>query len=142
MQPIDFEEVLEKIVESDRRYHRDAYLFLREALDHTQKQTAKARKGDIKHVTGKELLDGIRKYALDQFGPMTLTVFAEWGLQKCDDFGDLVFNMVDHGLLAKTEEDRREDFKGGYEFIDAFRKPFLPIAKLKSLNSIQNSLDN
>jgi len=82
------------------------------------------------HVSGQELLEGIRQHALDEFGPMTMTVFEEWGLAQCDDFGAIVFNMVEHSLLGKTEEDSMEDFKGGYEFFDAFRKPFLPSGKL------------
>ena len=85
----------------------------------------------IRHVTGQELLDGIRAYALEQFGPMVPTVFEEWGLQNCADFGEIVFNMVEIGLLAKTEKDSREDFKSGYDFEDAFRKPFLPGSKLQ-----------
>ncbi|MBI3879683.1 MAG: hypothetical protein HY301_06420 [Verrucomicrobia bacterium] len=135
MQAVNFEEVLEKILVADPRYARDAYLFLREALDHTQKITARQRKAAkepaARHVTGKELLDGIRDYALQQFGPMTRSVLAEWGIRRCEDFGELVFIMVDHRLLGKTEKDTREDFKGGYDFEEAFVKPFRPAPKKK-----------
>ena len=126
MQAACFEEVLELIVARELRYHRDAYRFVREALDHTQKAIAKSRKSEPKHVTGKELLEGIRQYALSQFGPMTLAVFEEWGVRSGEDFGEIVFRMVEFGLLAKTEEDRLDDFRGGYDFEEAFRKPFLP----------------
>lgn len=133
MQAVNFEEVLEKILVTDKRYTRDAYLFLREALDHTQKVNTRKRKDPkepaARHVTGQELLDGIREYALQQFGPMTVTVLAEWGLTRCEDFGEMVFNMVDFRLLGKTETDSRADFKGGYSFEDAFVKPFRPAAK-------------
>ena len=57
---------------------------------------------------------------------MTLTVLHEWGLRSCEDFGEIVFNMVEANLLAKTETDSREDFKAGYDFHEAFRQPFLP----------------
>jgi uncharacterized repeat protein (TIGR04138 family) len=57
---------------------------------------------------------------------MALTVLNEWGIKCCEDFGDIVFNMVEFQLLGKTEQDSREDFKGGYDFEEAFRKPFLP----------------
>ena len=57
---------------------------------------------------------------------MTLTVLEEWGIKCCEDFGEIVFNMVENKLLAKTEQDSREDFRNGYDFHDAFRKPFLP----------------
>lgn len=129
MQEVTFEETLEQILAKDPRYQRDAYLFLREALDYTQKLVGKENGGKVRHVTGQELLDGIRQFALEQFGPMTLTVFEEWGVRKCSDFGEIVFNMLEIGLLAKTEKDARADFEGGYDFEDAFRKPFLPAGK-------------
>ncbi len=62
-------------------------------------------------MSGKELLEGIREYALNEFGPMTLALLREWGIHACEDFGNIVFNLVEHGVLAKTEEDTREDFK-------------------------------
>jgi uncharacterized repeat protein (TIGR04138 family) len=130
MQAVNFEEILDRIVEKDPRYLREAYFFLREALDHTQKMVGKAKKGEIRHVSGQELLSGIREYALSQFGPMTLTVLEEWGIRSCEDFGEMVFNMVSSSLLAKTEQDSRDDFKGGYSFEEAFRKPFLPSQKI------------
>ena len=61
---------------------------------------------------------------------MTITVFEEWGITDCRDFGNIVFNMVEARLLRKTETDSRADFLGGYSFEDAFRKPFLPARKL------------
>src|SRR5262245_13515313 len=127
MQATNFEEAIDQIAAQDRRYHREAYFFLREALDHTQKMIARApKKNEVRHVSGQELLKGIREYALQQFGPMTLTVLEEWGIKGCMDFGEIVFNMVETKLLAKTEQDSREDFRNGYDFHDAFRKPFLP----------------
>ena len=55
----------------------------------------------------------------------------EWGIHTCQDFGEIVFDMVEIGLLAKTDNDSRTDFAAGYDFFDAFRKPFLPSDKLK-----------
>lgn len=124
MQSVHFDEVIEKIVAQDARYHRDAYTFLREALEFTQKVICK--KGEVRHVSGAELLDGMRDYALTQFGPMTLTVLEEWGIRSTEDFGEMVFNMVEHNLLAKTDTDTRADFKDGYDFNEVFKKPFLP----------------
>lgn len=126
MQAVNFDEILEQIVKKDPRYQSDAYFFLREALDHTQKIIGKAKKNEIRHVSGQELLAGIRDYGLQQFGPMTITVFEAWGIHCCEDFGEMVFNMLANNLLAKTEKDSREDFKGGFDFQEAFRKPFLP----------------
>ena len=132
MQEVTLEEAVEQILLKDSRYHRDAYSFVREALDHTQKLIGKegaSKTGKIRHVTGQELLDGIREFALQQFGPMSATVFESWGITRCEDFGNIVFNMVETRLLAKTEKDSRDDFQGGYSFEDAFRKPFLPQRK-------------
>jgi len=130
----NIDEILDQIVAKDRRYQRDAYMFLREALDYTQKTVVKppretregSKEEEVRHVSGQELLQGIRALAIDQFGPMVLSVFAEWGITRCEDFGELVFNMVDNRLLAKTKDDSREDFKGGYDFEETFRQPFLP----------------
>jgi len=132
MQEVNFDEALDKILAQDDRFARDAYLFIREALDFTQKVIGKENHGKVRHVTGTELLDGLRRYALDQYGPMTVTVFEEWGVHRAKDFGDIVFNMVEIGLLAKTEKDSREDFQNGYDFSDAFRKPFWPLARLEA----------
>jgi uncharacterized repeat protein (TIGR04138 family) len=247
MQEVNFEDALEIITLKDPRYPREAYSFVREALDHTQRLLAKTKQGGIRHVSGQELLAGIKDYALTQFGPMAMMVLQEWGIQGCQDFGELVFNMVEtggcpmllrddlldvpallhrltaqadplsaflwqsfteptrkrlleesattthgelltqelnhlilsdplyeeqrfsavplspeiktlvalplegvplaqlnrmllqsaypgqiarsHGLLAKTKDDRRADFEDGYDFFDAFRKPFLPPSK-------------
>ena len=132
MQEVNFDEALDQILAKDERFHRDAYLFMREALDFTQKLIGTKNQGKVRHVSGQELLDGLRQYALAQFGPMTVTVFEEWGIRNCKDFGEIVFNMVEIGLLAKTEKDTRDDFQNGYDFTDAFRKPFWPENKLKS----------
>lgn len=132
MQEVNFDEIVEQILTNDNRFHSDAYSFMREALDFTQKQVGIKNQGKVRHVNGQELLDGLRQYALQQFGPMTATVFEEWGIHQCKDFGDIVFNMVEFGLLAKTDKDSREDFRNGYEFTEAFRKPFWPASRLEA----------
>jgi uncharacterized repeat protein (TIGR04138 family) len=129
MHEVSFEEALVKIRAKDPRYHRDAYLFVREALDYTQKTIGKDPRGRIRHVTGQELLAGIREFALQQFGPMSKTVLEEWGVHSSQDFGEIVFNMVEVEWLAKTDKDSRADFAHGYDFDEAFRQPFLPKSK-------------
>ena len=130
MQEINFDEKVEMILAKDSRYARDAYVFVRESLDFTQKNIGKENKGNVRHITGQELLDGIRQFALNQFGPMVVTVLEEWGVRNCRDFGEIVFNIVEIELLAKTENDNRDDFNNGYDFTDAFRKPFWPPSRL------------
>ena len=132
MQEINFDEKVEMILAKDARYSRDAYLFVRESIDHTQKQVIKENRGTKRHITGQELLEGIRQLALNQFGPMAVTVLEEWGVHNSRDFGEIVFNMVEIELLAKTEKDNRDDFNNGYDFTDAFRKPFWPPSKLNT----------
>jgi uncharacterized repeat protein (TIGR04138 family) len=129
MQKIGFTEALDSIVASDPRYQRDAYVFLRNALDFTTKHQKKIKGATVRHVSGPELLDGVRQYALKEFGPMVMTVFDNWGVHSCGDIGNMVFNLIDAGIFGKTEEDSIEDFKNVYDFKEAFVKPFAP-AKL------------
>lgn len=128
MQSPSFTEAIEQIVQRDPRFDHAAYVFVREGLDFTVKLLKKNRHGppEQRHVSGQELLEGLRRFALDQFGPMAKTVLEHWGIRQCADFGEIVFNMVENGVLGKTEQDSRRDFAGGYSFDDAFVKPYLP----------------
>jgi uncharacterized repeat protein (TIGR04138 family) len=119
-------DTVREICEHDTRYDPQAYFFVREALDFTVKKLKKPSRGAGRHVSGQELLGGIKKYALREFGPMSNTVLNTWGIGKTEDFGEIVFNLVAAGELGKTEEDSRADFSGGYDFYEAFVKPFLP----------------
>lgn len=135
MQKLSFQETLDQIVAEDHRYDREAYVFVREALDHTIKTLKKDRtRSEARHVSGQELLEGIRQHALKEYGPMTVTVLAAWGVKNCSNFGDIVFNLVEKGILGKTDQDRREDFQTGYDFQEAFVEPFRPAlpARLKT----------
>ena len=127
MQKIGFAEALDSIVASDPRYQREAYIFLRDALDFTTKQQKKIKGATVRHVAGPELLEGVRQYALKEFGPMVITVFDNWGIHCCEDIGKMVFNLIGAGIFGKTEEDSMEDFKNVYDFEEAFVKPFAPV---------------
>ena len=124
MKPSKLDEVLDQILEEDSRYAREAYGFLAEALESTMHFMKKPASGPERHVSGQELLDGIRQFALRQYGPMSKELLAYWGVRRCEDFGEIVFHLVDKGVLGKTEKDSRDDFKGGYDFDEAFAKPF------------------
>ncbi|MFN2476168.1 MAG: Minf_1886 family protein [Chthoniobacterales bacterium] len=126
MQKIGFAEALDSIVATDARYSRDAYVFLRDALDYTTKQQKKIKGAVVRHVAGPELLEGVRQYALKEFGPMVVTVFSYWGIKECEDIGHMVFNLISAGIFGKTEQDSIEDFKSVYDFNEAFVKPFEP----------------
>jgi uncharacterized repeat protein (TIGR04138 family) len=130
MQKIGFAEALDSIVASDPRYQRDAYVFLRDALDFTTKQQKKVKGATVRHVTGPELLGGVRQYALKEFGPLVMTVFDSWGIHSCEDVGNMVFNLIGAGIFGKTEEDSIEDFKNVFDFDEAFVKPFAPAREI------------
>jgi len=127
MQKIGFAEALDSIVATDPRYHRDAYIFLRDALDFTTKQQKKAKGTTVRHVSGPELLEGVRHYALKEFGPMVMTVFDSWGIRATEDVGHMVFNLIGAGIFGKTDEDSINDFKNVFDFEEAFVKPFAPV---------------
>lgn len=131
MQKLDFAEAVDLIVARDSRYDREAYSFLRDALDFTVKLRKKSREGTGNgHVSGQQLLEGIRHYALKQFGPMVVTVFNYWGVHRCEDFGEMVYNLIRTGVFGKTDTDSLEDFKGGYTFEAAFVTPYQPLTTM------------
>ena len=113
------ENPLAQIIAQDPRYKPEAYVFVHDALAHTW-----ARLDQRRHVTGRELLEGIRDLALKHYGPMAKAVLNSWGVKTTDDFGAIVFNMVNAGLLSKTEEDHVEDFRDVYDFDDAFVRSY------------------
>ena len=126
MQKIGFTEALDSILVADPRYQGDAYIFLRDALDYTTNQQKKIKGATVRHVAGPELLEGVRQYALKEFGPMALSVFSFWGIHRCEDIGHMVFNLIGAGIFGKTDEDSMEDFKEVYDFHEAFVTPFEP----------------
>jgi len=126
MQEVELMETIAAIRARDPRYETEAYLFLREALDYTVKFYKKPASGAGRHVTAGELLEGFRLLALEEFGPMALTVLQTWGLQTTQDIGAIVFNLVEAGKLGKTEQDAPQDFSSGYDFAEAFAQPFQP----------------
>jgi uncharacterized repeat protein (TIGR04138 family) len=114
--PRDLEkDIRGRILKKDPRYAIEAYRFIYEALDHTIRKF-----GERRHVSGRELIDGIRDLSLELFGPLGKTVFLTWGIRRTEDFGEIVFNLVDAGLMSKNESDTREDFKDGFDFDEVF----------------------
>jgi uncharacterized repeat protein (TIGR04138 family) len=129
MQKIGFAEALDVIVAEDSRYDREAYIFLRDALDFTMKQLKKSKEDVSRHVSPQQLLEGVRLYALKEFGPMVLTVFTYWGIRNCGDIGEMVFNLIRLGIFGKTEADTIEQFQNAFDFEEAFVIPFRPVKK-------------
>ncbi len=98
-------QTIERIVDDDPRYRVEAYLFVLDALNYT------LRKGGAEgHVTAAELMTGIRTYALEQYGALAKSVLNHWGIRRANEFGDIVFNLIDAEVLGKRPDDKREDF--------------------------------
>ena len=113
----------------DPRYTYEAYEFVFAALTHTQKLLGRLPgKNDAAdaqyHVTGRELVAGIRDLALREFGFMARIVFRMWGIRSTADFGEIVFNLIDANLLSKTESDSRDDFRALFDLDEALREGF------------------
>ncbi len=131
---------LVELVRQDRRYKLEAYVFVFEALQYAQEVLGMGAESPSepvegaaqsdeetrlqRHVTGQELCEAIRRYALEQFGLMAKTVLNGWGVYSTSDFGEIVFNLIRIGRMRKTPEDRREDFDDLFDFDTAFRKEF------------------
>jgi len=103
-----------------RRYAEAAYFFVLEALDYTIFQQRTHERESGKHISCRDLLEGIRKYALDEFGPLAPYAFHSWGVWRTEDFGELVFQMCDGGLLKARETDTPAAFADGFDFEQAF----------------------
>ena len=125
MQKLDFAEAVEVLTDADPRYHADAYFFLRDGLDHAVK-TRKRQLGQSGHVTGQQMCEALRQLAVKAFGPMVPMVFEYWGIRKTDDFGEMVWNLIELEVFGRTENDSREDFKNVFSFREAFVEPYLP----------------
>ena len=116
---------LAEVVRGDPRYAYEAYEFIDRALQHTQKMLGRQRTPDIGpgdprlHVSGRELLEGARALALAEFGLLARTVFTQWGIHRTDDFGCIVFNLIEAGLMSRSNDDTLDDFRGVYDFAQA-----------------------
>jgi len=121
------QERFQALLRSDRRFRPEAYNFVFEALDHTVQTKYSDEDGKTeaqdsdestalvsRHVTGPDLLEGVRQLAIDHFGCLAHTVMERWGITESIDFGEIVFNLVEYGLMGSQESDSKEDFRDGY----------------------------
>ncbi|MBF0387704.1 MAG: hypothetical protein HQL20_07595 [Candidatus Omnitrophica bacterium] len=114
-----FYDKVEQVCEQDPRYKAGAYEFVMEALNYSQRRFKKER-----HVTGDQLLSGIKELTVKKFGPLALNVLHHWGVKNTEDFGNIVFIMVQHQLLAKQQDDTLDSFRNGYNFEEVFHKGY------------------
>ena len=113
-------EKFQALLHTHTKYDAEAYNFIYEALDWTLKHVVHKIEGMIRHVTGQELCEGFRQYAIEQFGCMALTVLEGWNVFSTDDVGSIIFNLIEFDLMAKQETDSRVDFKKVFNFEEEF----------------------
>ena len=125
-----------QLLERDSRYKLEAYQFVRDALAYAQDELGMGPQPQQEpvsdeddppadaHLTGQQLCEAIRQLALDQFGLMARVVFDSWGVRSTSDFGEIVYNLIEIGLMKKSAADRREDFNDVFEFEEAFEREF------------------
>lgn len=128
MSQLSFVATVKQICQTESRFSPTAYEFVRRSLDHALERLG--RKGQKKpaHVRGEELLESFRALALKEFGPMAKSVLNDWGIFNCTEVGQVVFQLVQHGILGKSETDKIDDFQEIYTFTEAFDHPYLPKA--------------
>lgn len=114
------------------RYPVEAFVFIQKGLDftvrHLHGDLPDAAKNDEydprehpeRHVSGQQLCMGLRDFAIDQYGLLARSVLKRWGIRSSEDFGAIVFAMVEAGLMFKTDHDNLDDFRGVFDFADAF----------------------
>jgi uncharacterized repeat protein (TIGR04138 family) len=109
------EELFDTLRDRYPRYDEAAYVFVLSALNYVLRQLPEPR-----HISGRELAEGVRDLAIERFGPMARSVLEHWGIHETVDVGDIVFALVEHGVLIKQDEDTRTDFVDVFDFDDAF----------------------
>ena len=111
---------IRELLKTKARYSIEAYQFVLLSLRFLMRQFPKPR-----HVSGRELLDAVRDYGSDQYGFLTPEVFESWGVKETVDIGHIVFDLIEMDVLRKTEQDSIEDFRGVFQFTEAFKEGFL-----------------
>ncbi len=113
------------------RYPLAAFLFVQRGLDYTVREMhgeppehEDPEQRESRHISGRELCYGLRDYAVQQYGMLARTVLRRWRIDQCEDFGRIVFAMVEAGLMHKTDEDTMDDFTQVFDFNQAFTPEF------------------
>ncbi len=115
-----------ELLQQDQRFHIEAYQFVREALAYAQEilKMSEGNEEGENHITGQQLCEAIRQYALEQYGFLAQTVLNSWGVHRTGDFGEIVYNLIRIKHMKKSPEDRREDFDDCYDFATGFQPVF------------------
>jgi uncharacterized repeat protein (TIGR04138 family) len=128
-------QAMRKLLKEDTRYKYEAYQFIREALQfaqtglqglgHSAVSEELSGRGRPRHITGQQLCEACRLYAIDQYGYLARMVLESWGVKSTSDFGEIVYNLIRIEQMKKSESDQREDFDNVYSFDGAFEPEFV-----------------
>lgn len=129
-----------EIAKKDGRYHFESYIFIQQGLAYAQfelgmglprpfglegeEEEEMTEPPPEAHLTGQQLCEAIRLYALDMYGLMAKVVLNSWGVETTGDFGNIVYHLIEIGEMTQSEDDRREDFANVYDFEQAFRRDY------------------
>lgn len=121
-----------KVAKADGRYALEAYQFLFEGLDHTVRRQGKTEaQGTQRHISGRDLVDGLRDLAATYFGPLAAQVWRQWGVRNTMDWGRIVFLLVEEGLLNRQDSDTIDDFREVFDLDEAFVESYRPTLPLE-----------
>src|SRR4051812_11459108 len=113
---------IDQVIDEQGLYPREAFEFVRRGLSYTVERihAQPLEPGASRHVSGRQLCEGLRDLALLQWGMVARAVLNKWNIRRSEDFGKIVFTLVEHGELSKTDDDNPQDFKGVFDFVKAF----------------------
>ena len=122
---MSFEEAVSQYLLEDPRYPAEAYYFIRDGFEYVARDLEE-KEGAPRHQSGRELADGLKEFALDEYGPMAFFTLGQWNIHRTADFGELVYNLIRMGRFSQNKGDKKSDFDNLFDFDEAFNGPFLP----------------
>ena len=122
---MSFEEAVSQYLLEDPRYPAEAYYFIRDGFEYVARDLEE-KEGAPRHLSGRELADGLKEFALDEYGPMAFFTLGQWNIHRTADFGELVYNLIRMGRFSQNKGDKKSDFDNLFDFDEAFNGPFLP----------------
>ena len=122
---MSFEEAVSQYLLEDPRYPAEAYYFIRDGFEYVARDLEE-KEGASRHLSGRELADGLKEFALDEYGPMAFFTLGQWNIHRTADFGELVYNLIRMGRFSQNKGDKKSDFNDLYDFDEVFNGPFRP----------------
>lgn len=119
-----FEEIVDRFLIEDPRYPLKAYLFVRDGFEEITDEQEDDAESKNKQLSAKNLSIGLKNYALDKYGPMASFILREWGINATEDFGEIVYNLIDMGLFSQSKGDKKSDFLSLFDLQKELKRPF------------------